>query len=398
VSLMTIAFVFILLSFLISNTVANGKLYISQSQKKLIVVTFVLALYFVAHEFIFGDGLVSAKYCVFLLILCISLMARYNVFFIFKILGYLGGGICFLLVAQQLLLLSFDKGDISGLDVVIKGEDWGRWESCNFVKPFGIGLMERCDSGQIWLGEIGFNRSLFFSTEPKYIASILLITLSSLLISSGSPSARRFFIALHFIALSFVLSASAILIVLASWLLVYLRFVGPLMYTLLVFLFPVLVFPVVISYVVLGFELDGFLLNRAMSGASSIGSGELQNISIFGQAFGTCDDRLCRDSKGLISNVIDTYGLLGLGIFGTFFYYVATPMFGFMKDELIPFSKKFALALMLNTYVVFNIYFFGDLFNMFGLLIILSIVLLPGYLSIRSSLSSESQSKLVVSR
>ena len=282
-------------------------------------MTIVLAVYFVAHEFVFGDGWVSAKYCVFLLILCVSLMARYNVYFIFKILGYLGGIICFLLVAQQFLLLSFDKGDISGLDVVIKGEDWGRWESCNFVKPFGLGLMERCGSGQILVGGFSLNRSLFFSTEPKYIASILLITLSSLLISRGSISSRRFFISLHFIALGFVLSASAILIVLASWLLAHLRFVGPLMYTLLVFLFPVLVFPVVISYVLLGFELDGFLLNRAMSGASSIGSGELQNISIFGQAFGTCDDRLCRDSKGLISNVIDTYGLLGLGIFCNLF-------------------------------------------------------------------------------
>ena len=44
-------------------------------------------------------------------------------------------------------------------------------------------------------------------------------------------------------------------------------------------------------------------------------------------------------------------------------------------------KRGVALIILINTYVVFNIYFFGDIFNMFSLIIILIILLLPEYIS-----------------
>ena len=55
-------------------------------------------------------------------------------------------------------------------------------------------------------------------------------------------------------------------------------------------------------------------------------------------------------------------------------------MFESFKDERVDKSLKLGMMILLNTYVIFNIYFFSDIFNMFGLFIILTIILLPTYL------------------
>ena len=52
--------------------------------------------------------------------------------------------------------------------------------------------------------------------------------------------------------------------------------------------------------------------------------------------------------------------------------------------------------ILLNTYVVFNIYFFSDIFNMFGLFIILTLILLPGYLDSKNEEKMLSQNETVL--
>ena len=388
-TVLSILIVVFSLLLLISN---QGQLTVQSRYKQLLIGSFILALYFLAHEFGFGDDLVSAKYTVFLLIISFSLMVRYNLFFVFKVLGYLGGIVCIFIIIQQILVLGLTGGDLSQFEVSIRGKSWGRWASCDYVITYGLGMLERCAESPdtIFFG-LKLNRALFFSTEPKYLASILLVTLSAQLISRSRSSVRLWSVALHFLALGFVASGSAFLVLMASVLLVTIMYIGARGYTLLVFLLPIFLFPVLIKFALQLAGVDGFLLNRLMSASGSIGSDGLQAISILGESFGACADKMCRDSQGLLGNLLGTYGLLGLGLFWAFLYLAITPMFRLLKHEKADMSLRFGLMVLLNTYVVYNIYFFGDLFNMFGLLIVLTLIFLPGYFNDKWNLESKIQ-------
>ena len=379
--LMTILFSAVSFIFLFYLFSIKGSLYIRHSQKKLIYFSIILASYFFVHEIVFSDGLTSIKYSIFITLMIFSLLVRHNAYFIFRVLGFLGGLISIIIISQQLLLLIFTNGDISNFEVVINGKEWARTVGCNYVAPYGLGFIERCAFGlEVSIFGFELNRSLFFSTEPKYISSVLLVTFSSLLISRKKSVPRSFLIYIHLLAFLFVGSASAILILFMSWLLMQIRLIGPFLYSSSVIIFPLFVLPFIFSFVVYITGIDGFLLNRLMSASSDIGLGGIQNISLFGQAFGACDKDLCED-LGLLGNLTETYGLLGLLLFWIFLYFLVVPMFVNIKNKNIDKERGVALIILINTYVVFNIYFFGDIFNMFSLIIILIILLLPEYIS-----------------
>ena len=381
ISLMTISFIAFLILSIFYLIGLRGNLVFRQSQKKLIIATICLAFYFGFHEIVFGDSLVSIKYSIYLAMLILILFMKYNFFYIFKILGYSGGIISMCIVIQQFLMIAINAGDLSHFNVAINGDDWGRWESCDFVLPYGLGLIERCGYGyDVSIFGVQINRSLFFMTEPKYISSMLLVTFASLLISKSNSFSRSFFLFTHLIAIFFVGALSAIFLIFLSALLVFFRFIGPKIYTSAVFLFPLFILPTLIYSILLIAGIDGFILNRFASASHSIGSGGFENISIFGQAFGECTANICFDT-GLLDNLLKTYGLIGLIIFWIFLYYLIKPMFEIIRTNKIATSNIYALMLLLNTYVVFNIYFFGDIFNMFGMLILLIIIFLPEYIS-----------------
>ena len=379
-ALMTLVFILVVMLFLLHLVFSHGSLYIRHSQKKLIIVSACLAGYFFMHEFIFGDSFISAKYAVFLFLIILSLMVRYNAYFVFKVLGYIGGFVSLIIILQQFLLLTINNGDISQFNVVIDGEEWSRANGCDYVAPYGLGLIERC----IWGLDVniyGFkiNRSIFFSTEPKYISSLLLVTLASILISKTESLLKFWSILLHLAALIFISSASSILILFISLFLILIRVIGPILYSSVVFLFPIFVLPLLFSLLAQITGIDGFILNRLMSASSDIGEGGLQTLSFFGQAYGACDKSSC-DDDGLLSNLIDTYGMIGLVIFWFFLYFLIRPMFKIIRSRNINISTSLGLMILLNTYIVFNLYFFGDIFNMFGLMILLTIILLPEYI------------------
>jgi len=366
-------------------TIIQGKFSIRTKHKGLLISSLLLGAYFFAHELIFSDGLVSAKYTVFLLIMCFSLLVRYNFFFVFKIMGYLGGVFCIFIVTQQILLLGITEGDLSQFRVTIPGDLWGRNPNCDYVTPFGLGLMENCrDVRDVTILGFVINRSLFFSTEPKYIGSILLITFSALLIVRSGSLLRKFFLTLHMLAFVFVGSASAIFILFFSVILVFFRYIGPILYTSIIFLVPVFVLPALLYFILILFSIDGFLLTRLMSFSGSVGEGVFQ-LMLLGESTQACMDKKCRDAQGLIGSLVGTYGLVGLSLFWLFLYMVVSPMFRYLKDKDRKASVSIGLMVMLNTYIVFNIYFFGDIFNAFGLFIILTLVFLPSYLHEKST-------------
>lgn len=381
ISLMTISFIAFLILSIFYLIGLRGNLVFRRGQKKLIITIICLAFYFGFHEIMFGDSLVSIKYSVYLALLILILFMKYNFFYIFKVLGYSGGIISMCIVVQQFLMISIDAGDLSHFNVAINGDDWGRWGSCDFVMPYGLGLIERCVYGyDVSIFGIQINRSLFFMTEPKYISSILLVTFASLLISKSHSFTRSFFLFMHLVAILFIAALSAIFLIFISGLLVFFRFIGPKIYTSVVFLFPLFILPTLIYSILLIAGIDGFVLNRFVSASHSIGSGGFENISIFGQAFGKCTANMC-DDTGLLDSLLQTYGLVGLFIFWIFLYYVIKPMFLIIRTNKIKTSSIYALILLLNTYVVFNIYFFGDIFNMFGMLILSIIIFLPEYIA-----------------
>ena len=111
--LMTILFSAVSFIFLFYLFSIKGSLYIRHSQKKLIYFSIILASYFFVHEIVFSDGLTSIKYSVFITLMIFSLLVRHNAYFIFRVLGFLGGLISIIIISQQLLLLILTNGDIS---------------------------------------------------------------------------------------------------------------------------------------------------------------------------------------------------------------------------------------------------------------------------------------------
>ncbi len=394
--LITIFATFLVLYFLFLMTLLRGKLVIRKEERGILLIAFFLAIYFLLHELIFSDSLVSIKYSVLLLLLTMALSIRYNLFFIFKVLGYLGGIIGLLIIFQQIALYIYTSGDINDFDVAIRGELWGRSPSCDFVSPFGIGLFERCSLvPDLTIGGFTINRSIFFSTEPKYAASILLVTFSCLLISASKSFMKTLFVYTHLLSFLFILAGSALLILFVSPIIVYLRFIGAKLYSSLVFLSPIILLPSLIQFLISIAGEDNFIFFRLFSAATDIGEGGIKNFSIFGESFGSsCSGQLCKDA-GLLGNLITTYGVLGLVLFWWFFYKIVHPMFDSSRFNKIKFSQRLGLMILLNTYVVFNIYFFSDIFNLFGLFILLSLLLLPSYLDSKNKDQVNFQKNLI---
>ena len=104
------------------------------------------------------------------------------------------------------------------------------------------------------------------------------------------------------------------------------------------------------------------------------------------------------DGQASLGNTVmkSTYGVIGLLLFWWFFYKLVCPMFESYKIQKINKSQKIGFMILLNTYVVFNIYFFSDIFNMFGLFIILTLILLPGYLGSKNEEKMLSQNETVL--
>ena len=78
--LITIFATFLVMYFLFLMTLLKGRLVIRKKDRGLMLITFLLALYFLLHELIFSDSLVSIKYSVFLFLISIVLSIRYNFF------------------------------------------------------------------------------------------------------------------------------------------------------------------------------------------------------------------------------------------------------------------------------------------------------------------------------
>jgi hypothetical protein len=384
VSILTVGSIFIILSFLFFIAMRKGVVQISTRHKNLMYFSLFFGLYFLLHELIFRDGLVSAKYAVFLLIISLSFWITYNFFYIFKVLGYVGGFICFIIILQQILLLVFAGGDLSQYEITIAGKLYNRWMQCDFVTPYGLGMFEVCSGdSNISIFGYGINRSLFFSTEPKYISSILLVTFGSLLISRSRSFYKYGCLAAHLLAVALIGSASAVLVLMVSFLLVFFRYLGAFSYALGVFLMPIFVLPILFEGLLQLAGVDGYVAARIFSGASSTGLAGIPEMTMLGEGFHECSDKICRDSKGLLGSLYGTYGLIGFFFFWVFMLKVITPMFEYIGCASTPRQAQicFGFLIFLNTYIVFNVYFFGDLFNTFGLLIILSLIFLPQYLS-----------------
>ena len=230
------------------------------------------------------------------------------------------------------------------------------------------------------LGDFIINRSVFFSTEPKYIASVLLVTFSCLLISQKKSSGRNLFILFYLVGFLFILAASAFFILFFSVIILYFRFIGPKIYSAVVFLSPIFLLPALIDFFInLAGQQETYLFLRLISASSDVGTGEIFNLTLFGESFGaSCDGQICEDA-GLLGNLLSTYGVIGFLLFWFFFYKFTYSMFAVLGDKRVNSSFKIGMMILLNTYVIFNIYFFSDILNMFGVFIILIIILLPHY-------------------
>ena len=140
VSMLTIGTILFIGGFYIFRVIQQSRLNIPTGKKRLVFCSLLLASYFLFHELFFGDLLVSAKYSIFLGIICLYILSNYKFFYVYKVLGYVGGLISGIIIFQQILLLVFAGGDPSQFEISIPGSDYNRWLSCDFVTPFGLGM------------------------------------------------------------------------------------------------------------------------------------------------------------------------------------------------------------------------------------------------------------------
>jgi len=221
-----------------------GRLSFLKIHRPLVFLLLLASVYFLAHELLIGNQMISAKYSMLLLFLCITLGVRQDFYFIFKVFAIVGVCMSLIILSQQALLSFIENGSLSSFSIAIYGDEIGRWNSCDFVNPYGIGYFERCTAEPRNLFGIQLNRSLLFSREPKYISSVLLITMASALVSEFSKKWKIRILILHLFSLLFVMSFTAFAAILASIFLLYVR-LNPLFFVFIAFLLPLIIIPLV---------------------------------------------------------------------------------------------------------------------------------------------------------
>ncbi len=351
----------------------RGQFSFLKIHRPLVFLLLLASVYFLAHELLIGNQMISAKYSMLLLLLCIALGVRKDYYFIFKAFAIVGVCMSLIILSQQALLLFIENGSLSSFSIAIYGDEIGRWKSCDFVNPYGIGYFERCTGEPMNLFGIQFNRSLLFSREPKYISSVLLITMASALVSKSSKKWKIRILILHLFSLLFVMSFTAFAAILVSVFLLYVR-LNPLFFVFIAFLLPLIILPLVSLVILKTIEPSNMIDLRLISAASSFGEGLSTKLSLLGTGV-TQDLRTIEDT--ILYKIYGQYGVVGFILCITLFYFFVKDAFIYnflhFRDKL----TSYGLLIFVTSVLFFNLYFFSDIFNFYFIFSVLALLFIP---------------------
>jgi len=276
-------------------------------------------------------------------------------------------------VLQQILLLVNENGSLSSFDIVIHGDEIGRWSACDFVNPYGLGYFERCTIKPINIFGIEYNRSLLFSREPKYISSVLLVTMASGLVSESSKKWKLNILILHLFALLFVMAFTAFASIITAFFLLYARFYAYL-FALIAFLLPLIITPLISKVFPIGFEPSNMIEFRLKSGLLSLGDGFSTKLSLFGTGV-TQDLRIIEDT--ILYKIYGQYGVIGFILTAMLFYFLLKDAFKYNSLHYRDKFVSFGLFIFLTCILFFNLYFFADIFNFYFIFSAMALLFIP---------------------
>ena len=363
-------FLLIILFIYLLDSIMKGSIKYKRYTKSLLIILFISSIYFLLHNVLYPTSLIPIKYSMLSIIIIIFITKIIDLNRIIKIFGLIGVLLSLAVILQQFLLLLFHGGSISEFNILMNPTtDYllVRW-SDGYVAPYGLGLIEK-GHWPMNLGYIEYNRPSLFTHEPKYASSIILLTLSTVLLSNYSLKSKKIMIGIHLIAIIMIAAVTGYVVLIIT-LVIYLtnkKYSMPKYYTSAVLFLP-FIFPWVVEYLLMEFVSSyQFIYLKLMGVASISGTGVKSIPSLFGRgAYGGVQD----DSDTVLYYIYGQYGLIALILVAL----ILAILISYIRKQSLLFNyspfDRVALILLVNIFVLYNLYVFSDYLNLFSTIIV----------------------------
>lgn len=326
------------------------------------IIFLLLSLFFLFKLIYFSIEFITLK-C-FAISFTIFILSTSNIKLIFKLTSFfpvIGFTLSVLLIIQQVLLQVFFSGMIEKFDTVIEASFMDR--ALPVKAPFYLSLIED-DEPKLSLGGFNFYRSSLFSHEPKFGASILLLTMGVTLIIKFNMYTKLLFILVQLLGLFLIFSLAGLICFFLSCFMLLIDFSkirNCFLYVAIIAGFPLFILPKILSLFV---PSTGFISHRIES-LLHISRGTLSQYTLFGVNHSDLDYNMI--NANLLSSIILPYGVLGLFLFLILFYVILYEPNYTSGDN----SMRLGKILLFNTFIFFNIYSFYDTLNLYSFTIII---------------------------
>lgn len=356
----------ILFGYLIE-TIIKGSIKYQRNTRVLLTLLLVTSIYFLAHGIVYPTSLIPIKYSLLSVFTAILLTKKKDFSSIIDGFAVAGLLLSIAIILQQVLLFVIHGGSLSSFDVVIQGSDVFR--SKDFVAPYGLGLIEY-GSSNITIGGIDYHRPALFSHEPKHASSILLLTFSTVLLSKFSLTPKKIMIGIHLIAILLVMALTSylVLIITLAMYFVYKKKPFPAYYAALVIAFPIFIPDLLELIISLFYSGNSLMYFRLLSATATAGSGFESIPSLFGKG---AYPGVRSESDSLLYYIYGQYGLIALVIVALFLHTLITYVNKFAPIIRSSPMSRFASILLINIFVLYNLYVFSDFLNLFSASIVL---------------------------
>jgi len=368
----TSIFLLVLLFRYLPEFIISASVRYNKHLKNLLITLLLISSYFLIHYIIFPTSFIPLKYSILSILLIVLIINRIKIDYIINGFAIIGFILSFILLFQQLLLFLFHGGSLSEFDLIIKGSEVLRW-SIGYVSPYNFGLIEYSTVPMLDLNSIVYYRPTLFTHEPKHASSILLLTLSTVLLSKYSNKTKKLMICIHLLSIFLIMSISSYLMLLIT-LSLYLmnkKKIFPVYYVSAVFIIPfTLTFLFVLIFPLLS-DPNSILYLRIVSAVTTSGAMvEFTMPSLF--ASGAYPE-IKHDRDSLLYYIYGQYGLVALILIAIFLFLLVKYINKQAANINFLSMQRFAIILLVNIFVVYNLYVFSDFLNLFSVSLIILI-------------------------
>lgn len=337
-----------------------------------------LSFYFLFKILLYGFELITLKclilsFLIYIIIICKTKLIKKLIYF-FPIIGLT---LSVSLILQQIILQALFSGYIDDFDVIIEASLLER--ALPVKSPFYLSLIED-DRPKISFGGLNLIRSSLFTHEPKFAASVLLLTIGITSIMKYRLRIKLLFISIQICGLFLIFSLAGLLCFFVTCMLTSINF-GKIrncvLYITIIIGFPLFILPSIIPFL-FSFT-TGYFSDRLQS-LVHISRGTFNHYNMFGVTHSELDRNVI--NTNLLSSIVLPYGIIGLLLYSFLFYIILFDPLYKNYDIL----TRLGRTLLFNTFIVFNIYSFYDTINLFSFTIIVTLL----YLKISTTLKYNS--------